>query len=131
MAIKPCAPKMSCTSRANRARPKICLKFRRKKEVVLLGELSGAFFGDFFGDFIKLVLPVRNQHFRGLQVELRSRCSFRLPIVKQFPASPLRYKRASMARYRKGAAAPTNRRQSRSLVRRCGQDLRQAAQEKF
>src|SRR3979411_991567 len=126
MAIKPCAPKMSCTSRANRARPKICLKFRRKKE-----EISGAFFGDFFGDFIKLVLPVWNQHFRGLQVELRSRCSFHLPIVKQFPASPLRYKRASTARCRKDASAPTNRRRNRSLVRRCGQDLRQAAQEKF
>src|ERR1700704_6509552 len=98
MAMKPCAPKMSCTSRANNARPRICLAFFRRYAVGPVGEL--------FGSGLKLGLPARCLFFGGFQAgpAHRPRRSFQRPIVMQLGVFPLRYKYATAARCRKGAA---------------------------
>src|SRR6266436_9555159 len=106
MAMKPCAPKMSCTSRAKRARPRNCLAFFRRYAVAPAGE--------FFGSGLKLGLPVRCLFFGEFQAEPahRPRRSFQPPIVMQLGVFPLRYKYARAARCRKGAATPMNRRRT-------------------
>src|SRR5882762_6645629 len=123
MAMKPCAPKMSCTSRANSAKPRICLAFFRRYAVAPAGE--------FFGSGLKLGLPVQCLFFGEFQEEPahRPRRPFQPPIVMQLEMSPLRYKYARAARCLKGAAEPRNRQRTRSSDHRCGQDLRHVVQE--